>query len=259
MPSDLTKKRYLNQLNNFKKSDADIDSYIRSLDRKSLSKFKRSLEILKAEKMDQKFTNEIDFLINKCLEERKNTKKYHKNKKEPLKLKNVENSINRMKNIRNKLAFRLQMISGLRIAELSNIEFNNIRVTKEGRLLINVINGKYSKDRLINCLPDKWVLDNLIELKPKNNGKMFNSKEYLMKLANRLNFQSHDLRKVYARGFYYNSLESPEDTLKLLAENMGHKDIKETFVYLNREINEYNSKIEKVKPFTKSDLTQSLR
>lgn len=258
MPSKLTQKRYNQQLKHFKKSDADIDSYFKSLDKKSLSKFKRSLEILKSEKKDQKFTNEIDFLINKCLEERKNTKKYHKNKKEVLKLKNVENSINRMKNIRNKLAFRLQMISGLRIAELSNIEYDNIRVTKEGRLLINVINGKYSKDRLINCLPDKWVLNHLIDLKPKNNGKMFNSKEYLMKLANRLNFQSHDLRKVYAQTFYYNSLESPKDTLKLLAENMGHSNVKETYVYLNREINEYNSKIEKVKPFTQADLTRSL-
>jgi len=51
-------------------------------------------------------------------------------------------------------------------------------------------------------------------------------------------------------------MENKEKTLKMLALQMGHRDIKETYIYINRAMNTNKSKIGKVKPFEENDLTK---
>jgi integrase len=251
MPNNLTERRYYYQFQNFIKSDKDFNGYIKSLDRKQLSKFKNSLLLLR----DNDFEiRNLDDYLSECKRQRKKAKKYKTNKEDQLKVKALEMKINKIKSMRNKVAFRLQEISGLRVAELEKLKAENILLSADGKLRVQVINGKYGNNRIVDCFKDDWVVNQLLKLKPKNNGNLFNTKETLMKEAKKNKFHSHDLRKIYAHSFFYNCLESKEETLNLLAENMGHKDIKETYVYLNRALTTRKSKIEKVKPFEKKDL-----
>jgi integrase len=252
MPNNLTERRYYYQFQNFIKSDKNFNSYIKSLDRKQLSKFKNSLLLLRDNNFEIK---NLEGYLNECKRQRKKAKKYKTNKEDQLKVKKLEMKINKIKSMRNKVAFRLQEISGLRVSELAKLKPENILLSEDGKLKVQVVNGKYGSNRIVDCFKDDWVVDQLMKLNPKNNGQLFNTKETLMKEAKKIGFHTHDLRKIYAHSFFYNCVESKEETLNLLAENMGHKDIKETYVYLNRSLTTRKSKIEKVKPFEKKDLT----
>lgn len=241
-----TQKRYLYQVKNYFKSGEKFENYLKKLDRKELSKFKNGLKLLDLKNKDE--------LIEKCSNHL--ASKYRKNSEEQLKVKDLELKINRLKSKRLKLAFRLQEISGLRVAEIANLTSKNILLDTNKNIKIQVLNGKYGKDRLVNCFYDEWVFNELLSLKSKKNNKLFCTKEYMMKTARKLGFHTHELRKIYAHTFFYNCVEDKEITLELLAENMGHGHIKETYVYLNRDVNTNNSKIGKVKPFVANDLTR---
>lgn len=249
-PKSLTERRYYYQFQSFLNSGKDFEKYIKNLDRKELSKFKNSLKLLKLKN--------LDYYLEICEKQKKEAKKYIKKTEDTLNIKKIEMNINRLKSKRLKLGFRLQEISGLRVAEIANLTQKDILISKSGKIKVNVINGKYGSNRTVDCFYDKWVYDELLKLKPKSNGKLFCSKEYIMNTANKLNFHTHELRKVFAHSFFYNCLESKEKTLKLLAQQMGHSDIKDCYVYINRDINTYNSKIEKVKPFCENDLTDDV-
>lgn len=241
-----TEKRYLYQFKNFLKSGKSFEDYIKNLDQKQLSKFRNSLKLLDLKNEDE--------YLRLC--DKQEAKKYRRKKEEQLKVKALEMKINRIKSTKLKLGYRLQEISGLRVAEIANLTSKNILLDTKGNIKIQVLNGKYGKDRLVNCFYDEWVFKKLLSIKSNKKGKLFCSKKYIMENANKLGFHTHDLRKIYAHTFLYNCLEDKEKTLELLAENMGHGHIKELYVYLNRDINTNNSKIGKVKPFVANDLTQ---
>jgi integrase len=246
--NNATHRRYFYQFQNYLKSGKNFENYVKCLDRKELSKFKSSIKLINIKDKDR--------YIDICSKYQKRAKKYKKKKENQLYVKKLELKINRINSKRVKLGFRLQEISGLRIAELEKLTQKDIMIDlKNKKLNINVINGKYGRDRVINCFWDDWIIEQLIKLKPKKNKHLFCTKEYMMKKANDNNFHTHDLRKIFAQTFYYNCVEDEEKTLEMLAQNMGHGDIKETYVYLNRDMNTYKSKMEKVKPFTKNDLT----
>lgn len=242
-----TEKRYFAQFKNFQKSGKSLKEYIKDLDRKQLSKFRNSLKLLKLKDID-KYLAILD-------QHTETAKKYKKKKEDQLKVKNLEIKINKLKSTKLKLGYRLQEISGLRVAEMANLESKDILIDKKGNIKIQVLNGKYGKDRLVNCFYDEWVLKKLLSIKSNKKGKLFCSKKYIMENANKLGFHTHELRKIYAHTFLYNCVEDKQTTLELLAQNMGHGNIKETYVYINRDINTNNSKIGKVKPFSKNDLT----
>lgn len=252
-PANLTERRYFYQFQNFLKSGENFEDYIKKLDRKQLSKFKNSFLLLERNNFEIEGLSEY---LYKCKLQQKKAKKYKKEKEDKLKVKKLEMNINKIKSKRNKIAFRLQEISGLRVAELAKLRPEDILINEDGKIKIQVINGKYGNNRIVDCFHDDWVLNQLLKLKPKNNGYLFNTKEYLMKEANKRGFHSHELRKIYSHTFFYNCMENKEKTLKMLALQMGHRDIKETYIYINRAMNTNKSKIGKVKPFEENDLTK---
>lgn len=241
--NNITEIRYFYQFQSFLKSEKSFDDYVKTLNSKQLSKFKNSVE--KMPLADKEKYLEI------CINQFKNAPKYHPKFKDVFKLKTVENKINRLKSNRLKTAFRLQEISGLRIAELANLTAEDIKIAQDGEMVIHVKKGKGSKERFVRVFKDDYVLDQLINLDPKKNGKLFCSKKYMLEKAKQLGFKTHDLRKTYAETFFNNCLENKIDTINALKENLGHSSRNNTYkIYLKREINTYRSKIEGVKLFS---------
>jgi integrase len=241
--NNITERQYFYQFKSFLKSGKSFPDYIKTLNNKQLSKLKNSIEILPLAEKEK--------LIKICIDNFRKVKKYHPKYQETLKLKTVENKINRLKSKRTKLAFRLQEISGLRIAELTELTEKDIKVAQDGKMMIHVKNGKGSKERFVKVFKDDYVLEGLLNLKPKKNGKLFNSRKYMLEKAKQLGFKSHDLRKTYAETFFNNCLESKIETIDALRENLGHSPKNNTYkIYLRREINTYMTKIEGVKPFS---------
>jgi integrase len=241
-----TEKRYVRELKRFLNSGKTLEEFIKEdiKDKKQLSKLKCGLKLIN----DNDFTEKREF-IKKIDNLFKKKPKYYKNKEEQFKVRNKENAINRMKNKRIKLAFRLEEISGLRVSEISKLTFDNISLDKEdNKLIINVIDGKYGKNRTVKCLYDKWVFDTLLDLGERKNGKLFYCEKYLMDNARKLGFHTHDLRKTFANIKYYNNLSN--NSIEEIQKDLGHNLNSKTYLkYLNRDVNLYNTRWDNMKPF----------
>jgi integrase len=241
IPENKTEERYYYQFKHFQKSNLELEEYLKSLkNRKEISNLKRAFEIMKDISIDKKYD---------CLEL---IKKYHKIKpkhqkkpEEQFKLKPVQNSINRLKNKRLKLAYRLELIGGLRIEELAELEPSDIFI-KGNDITIHVRHGKGNKERFVDCIcVDEFVLNGLIDLDVRKNGKLFYSKSYLMNKTT--NFHTHDLRKATSHIKYFN--DSSEQAIENLQEFLGHKKETRTYLkYINRDVNLYGTKYDDMEP-----------
>lgn len=226
-----TQERYFYEYKKFYNSTKQLEQYIKEeiKDRKQLSKLKNGL----------KLANKCDYETEKIIDKQLKLKpKYKKKPEEPFMLKNKQNAINRMKNKKLKLAFRLAIISGLRISELANLEKNNITIDKDNKMKIYIKGGKGDKDRTIECIPDKYVLEGLINLKENKKGKLFYSTKYLSDNAKKLDFHTHDLRKTYANIVYENiAVRNKKERIEYLQEQLGHNKNSKTYLkYINRNI-----------------------
>lgn len=226
-----TEDRYLYELKKFIDSGKCLEEYIKEniKDKKQLSKLKNGLKLT-----DLDFNKRYDSkeLIKREFE---NKKKYKRENKEIFKLKNAQNAINRIKNKRLKLAYRLMIISGLRISEIAKLTENDISVDSNNNIIINVKHGKGDKNRTVTCLHDDWVLNGLLELDSRKD-KLFYSDNYLKRKAWEYKFQTHDLRRTFAEIIYY------ADGKEQLQEKLGHNKNSRTYLkYLNR-VNLYGTR-----------------
>ena len=229
--NDKTKKRYAMALESALNSKLSFDDYVESLkDKHQINKLKSGIKnndhLLESEKI------KLIEVINGF-----NKQKYKKNNEEQFKLKTALNRINLLKSKRLKLSFRFQLISGLRISELSNLEFKDIFL-KDNEYYVNVRQGKGNKDRTVKLLKDDYAINNILELDTNNNNKVFCSVDYLQKQAKLLGFHTHDLRKAYSQITYYNDYDNPKKAIKNLQNNLGHCEKSSTYKkYLGRDIN----------------------
>lgn len=159
----------------------------------------------------------------------------------------VFRKINAMKNKKLKLAYKLMLNSGLRVSEISNLKRENIEI-KDNRLLIHVVDSKFSKDRSLYAFEEKYLIDGLKDLILSDDKKLFYSTNYMQVNAEKLGFHTHDLRKCYAQIVYYNTpSKNAEEKLRNL---LGHAKNSKTYLkYINREINFKGTKYDKMKPF----------
>ncbi|MEN8907298.1 MAG: tyrosine-type recombinase/integrase [Clostridiales bacterium] len=227
--SEMTRKTYLKRLKYYFKNPDEI----KTKDKKYINQVKMSV---------QYFYNMHDEYYNdEILELRKLHNKAKRKKRKPEKtlyLKKVNQKINLLPGdeLRKKLAFRLQQISGLRISEISNLEKSDIEFSDNNRLIVTVRHGKGNKRRVIKTIKDKFVYEKLKELEPRENNKVFHSSITLMKKAQRLGFKSHRLRKVFA-----DQINLKVGDTKLLQKALGHEDNRNRTYkrYINTDIN-YN-------------------
>lgn len=241
-------KKFFDSVDDFSGEEPEV--YLRNLkDKKQVSNLKMSFELLFENDLIR--DDEINNNILEKIEAEHEKKTRHQKQPEPqFKLRNAECSINRLKNKRLKLGYRLQIISGLRVAELADLEQEDITIKNDKQICIQVRNGKGGYERHVECFLDKWVLDNILEIEPRKNNKLFYGEGYLKNTAKSLGFHTHDLRKTFANIFYYNCADDRETTVKELQRQLGHKVGSKTYLkYINRDVNLYHTKWSKMKPF----------
>lgn len=168
----------------------------------------------------------------------KNKTEKKKNNEEVRELRKILKKINVLRDKKLKLAYRLSLVSGLRVFELSDLKKEDIEITEEG-IKINVRDGKGGKGGFINCLRDKYLEKNLAEhLESINDEKVFYSKKHMMNRALESGFECHDLRRAFCKLYHYeNKKEIGSYRANIKVKNaMRHIKFSTTRIYLNSKI-----------------------
>lgn len=234
-----TIKTYSKIYNKYLKSGKDKINFAEELKNKNLvSMFKNSLKYSK--NLNEKELKQI----NKIREKKPKRKAKAKNQ---FKVLSFWNSINNSRNIKHKLPFRLSILIGCRIDELSNIKKEDLEFLQDGRIKVFLKKCKGGKERTVTTfMKDKYVYKNLLKLieSKKDTDKIFYSKDYLYKIAKKHNFTNHDLRKTCIQAIYYKCDYDKESTVELIQSYLGHGKGKTYKYYLSRDVNAYNTKFD---------------
>lgn len=121
-----------------------------------------------------------------------------KKPKKVIYLKPTQRKINQITNERLKYAYRLALVSGLRVSELADLEANDITFEKD-KIFVRVKKGKGGHGGTIECQQDIYLSERLPDfLKQYSDGKIFYSESYMRECANHLGIECHDLRRIFA-------------------------------------------------------------
>lgn len=148
--------------------------------------------------------------------------------------------INQIKNQKLKYAYRLALISGLRVSELADLEPGDITF-EDGRIIVEVRNGKGGHGGTIHCREDPYLYEKLQQYIVVNGqaDKLFYDEAKMRKEAWRLGFECHDLRRIYAiqmRKELRAQMPAKEADLQV-QQNMRHVRFSTTKRYLyNRKL-----------------------
>lgn len=200
-----TAKRYYSAVNTlFKEVQFDsleeipegyIENKLSSLKNKNeVSAVKNGL--LNLFEMDNSLVLPDQDLFSQVSKKKRNTRK---NKGEVIDLDQVRRKVNQIRDEKIRLAYRLAMISGARVSELANLEKQNI-MFQDGKILVNIIDGKGGKSGIVECIPDEYVYKNLQHYVEKMDSeeKIFYSESYMREKAWKLGLEMHDFRRISA-------------------------------------------------------------
>jgi len=145
--------------------------------------------------------------------------------------------ISGLKDKKLKYSLRLQIESGLRVFEISNLKKSDI-IFEDDKIKINVINGKGGKNRTVNVMDCQYLFEKLnefLEFK-KDTDKLFFQRDYLRKQAAKYGIKSHDLRRLNACYRLDKYMEKDKigkrEAINKVKLELGHDNIKETLKYL---------------------------
>lgn len=144
--------------------------------------------------------------------------------------------INAIRNERLKLGFRLQLKSGLRVAEVAKIRKNDIEFLENDRIVIHVRDGKGRKARDVSVLQDKYLYNRLKKYTEESeNDKLFYSRSYIKQKAKEYGIRTHDLRRINAQSRLaeeVNMGKNRREAIKTVQEALGHASPETTRIYL---------------------------
>lgn len=175
---------------------------------------------------------EEDFFKGVSIKKRNWTKKPKKN----IYLDTTKRKINQIKDPKLRYAYRLALVSGLRVSELAALEKKDIRFREDGTIQVDVRHGKGGSNGMVPCLEDHYLYSRLKDYLEalKDDDRPFYSSVYMRKIAYNLGFECHDLRRAFAI-MYRNKLkeempvsEANQEVKKLLR----HKRFSTTKRYL---------------------------
>lgn len=149
----------------------------------------------------------------------------------------VIRKIDRVKDPDLRLAYRLAMVSGLRVSELADLKPGDVKVADDGHIQVSVRNGKGGKSGLVDCLDDAYVKARLEQLLKKADPEtaLFYSPGYMMNEASRLGFECHDLRRIYAQDLMCSKLlegKTKAEAVDEVREGLRHSRPETTQIYL---------------------------
>lgn len=125
---------------------------------------------------------------------------WSKKPKKEIFLDETKRKVNQIKNPKLKLAYRLAMVSGLRVSELSCLDAKDIILLEDGSIRVNVRYGKGGSNGIVECLPDPYLYkkfnEHLAEVDPEE--RLFYSEVYMREHADRLGLECHDFRRIFA-------------------------------------------------------------
>ncbi|WP_338547705.1 hypothetical protein V1225_05105 [Emergencia sp. JLR.KK010] len=151
--------------------------------------------------------------------------------------------INRLNNETVRVALRLQVRSGLRIAEIGDLRAADIEITEDGIKLF-VRCGKGRKSRHVDAIKDVFLETHLKELLEGKSGddRAFDySTAYLKKKANALGIPTHDLRRINSRMRYRQQRGNGfgrREARRQVQKQLGHAQAATTSAYLGKEWSE---------------------
>lgn len=161
--------------------------------------------------------------------------------KEPiLKEQTYLKKINRLSNETVRIALRLQVKSGLRIAEIGALRKKDINF-ENGEIKVFVRCGKGRKARQVDVIQDKFLeahLKKLLEGKSESDNAFDYSTAYLKKKAVELGIPTHDLRRINSRMRYRKQRgdgANRREARKEVQRQLGHAHASTTNAYLGTE------------------------
>ena len=149
--------------------------------------------------------------------------------------------INALKDVKLKLALRLQKQSGLRISEISDLTKSDIFFDENERnIKLRVRNGKGRKARDVHVMHDEYLFDQLKALiEPlENSENAFYTVAYLKKQAGEHDMETHDFRRINARQRFREEItegEGRREARSAVSRELGHSKPKITNLYLGDE------------------------
>ena len=148
--------------------------------------------------------------------------------------------INALRNEKLKVAYRLQLRSGLRIAEIASLRKEDISFNAGDRITLNVREGKGGKSRNVDVIPDKYICKKIKEIiEPlKDSENIFYSAAYLKKKAVEYGLPTHDLRRLNSKDRYRDERKKGQgrrESRREVQKQLGHKKPRITSAYLGTE------------------------
>lgn len=145
----------------------------------------------------------------------------------------IKNKLNHIRNKKLRLSFKTILITGLRVSELSQIKKSDCQIT-DSQITFSFL-GKGGKKEQTKILKNEYVneytqIKKLLD-ETKEDKKIFYSANYLQQKANELNFECHDLRRIYSK-LEYQKTHSKEE----VKEKLRHSSMKTTDIYLNSKV-----------------------
>ena len=175
--------------------------------------------------LDERFSGQINIL------ERMTNKRYRKLKGADLK--EIEQTINYLKNNKMKLSYQILLSTGLRVNELSQIRKNDCTISDKD-ISFDFIGkgGRKEKSKITKEENNKLfeTVKKLIE-STGDESKVFYSANYLQQKSKEYGFQCHDLRRAFARMQYKKGKSKKE-----VQKELRHSDEKTTDIYLKSKI-----------------------
>lgn len=167
---------------------------------------------------------------------------FSKRPKKTIDLDRVKRCVNQMSDKKLKLAYRLAMVSGLRVSEISALNASDL-LFNDGVIQVSVKHGKGGSNGLVTCLDDQYLYRELlryIESLIEGNERLFYSDSHMRREAGRLNLECHDFRRIFAITLR-NQLKAEgkdlKETDKTVQEQLRHKRFSTTKRYLyNRKL-----------------------
>lgn len=155
--------------------------------------------------------------------------------------KTYEHKINAIKDEKMKYAFKLQKASGLRVAEIADLEKNDITFNSEAESFeVLVRNGKGRKTRIVKDIQDEYLYEHLQDyIGSFDDGeKLFPSSAMMKKKAGELEMETHDLRRINARVNFREEVAngaSKYEARRKVGKKLGHSSPKTTTSYIGSE------------------------